>query len=56
MKRKTIAQTNNVTLYQTKLNIFIIQYGDDIKQTTDPHKAASLFIQAVRFAILKELT
>ena len=56
MKRKTIAQTNNVTLYQTQLDIFVIQYGNDIKQTTDIHKALSLFTQAVRFAILKELT
>jgi len=56
MKRKLIAQTNNVSLYQTKLGIFIIQHDDDIKQTTDPHKAVSLFTQAVRFAVLKELT
>jgi hypothetical protein len=54
--RKLIAETKGVSLYQTPLNIFIIVYDEDVKQTTDAHKAVSLFVQCVRHALLKDLT
>jgi hypothetical protein len=53
--RKIVAVVNGVTLYQTQLDIFIIEYGDDIKQSTSPQRAVNLFVECVRHSLLKEL-
>lgn len=55
MKRKIISKTNGVTLYKTKLDIFIIEYGNDIRQTTSINRAVSMYVECIRDSLLKEL-